>query len=178
MSYPESTTEEVREIAAELYAGRYRYLLRIARRNAATAADAEEALQDAFVFFISDYDPSLGAPPLAWLTLVLKRRCWRLRDAAHLDRRVAALPESEHEEPTGLIAKRPADSRTLSDRVADRDEARRRLRRLKPDERTAIGMVAAGCTYGEVAGIRGWTHSKVNRCVYEGRRALRQAAAR
>ncbi len=176
--YEKDRTTEAQRLASEIYGEKYTYLLRIAKRNAATEADAEEALQDAFVFFISDYDPRLGAPPLAWLTLTLKRRCWRLRDAAHLDRRVPALPEATHEEPTGLIERRPGDSRALPERIAERDEARRRLRLLKPDERTAIGMVAAGCTYGEVARTRGWTRTKVNRSVYEGRRALHGRVAR
>lgn len=178
MYYSESSTEEARRLAAELYADNYRHLLRIARRNAASEADAEEATQDAFTYFLADYDPAAGSPPLAWLTLTLKRRCWRLRDGAHLDRRVAALPESGHEEPIGLIERRPADVGPLPERIADRDEARRRLRALKPDERTALGMVAAGCTYGEVARTRGWTQTKVNRCVYEGRRALQRGVAR
>jgi hypothetical protein len=48
--------------------------------------------------------------------------------------------------------------------VAGRQEDRRRPGRLKP-ERTAIGMVSAGCSYREVGSIRGWTESKVNRCL-------------
>jgi DNA-directed RNA polymerase specialized sigma24 family protein len=176
--YSDSSSPEVRRLAAELHADKYRYLLSIARRNAATEADAEEALQDAFAFFLADYDPEAGSPPLAWLTLTMKRRCWRLRDNAHLDRRVAALPESTHEEPTGLIERRVTDVAPIPEQVGERDEARRRLRRLKSDERTAIGMLAAGCSYGQVAGIRGWTYSKVNRCVYEGRRSLAAGVAR
>jgi RNA polymerase sigma factor (sigma-70 family) len=177
MYYSESSTEEVRRLAAELYPDKYRYLLNIARRNAASEADAEEATQDAFEFFLADYDPAGGAPPLAWLSLVVKRRCWRLRDNAHLDRRVAALPDSTHEEPSGLIERQVPDALPIPERVAERDEARRRLHGLKPDQRTAIGMVAAGCSYQEVAGIRGWTYTKVNRSVYEGRRALSEEIA-
>jgi RNA polymerase sigma factor (sigma-70 family) len=176
--YEKSETTEVRPLAAEIYETRYAYLLRIARRNAASAADAEEALQDAFVFFISDYDPKLGAPPLAWLTLVLKRRCWRLRDNARLDRRVVAAAESEHPEPTETIEAVCSTSRPLADRVAECDGARRRLRRLKPDQRTAIGMVAAGLSYEEVGQIRGWSQTKVNRSLVEGRRALHNGIAR
>jgi DNA-directed RNA polymerase specialized sigma24 family protein len=178
MYHPESTTEEVRDIAAELYADRYRYLLNIARRNAASEADAEEATQDGFEFFLADYDPAAGAPPLPWLTLVIKRRCWRLRDNAHLDRRVAALPESAHEEPTGLIERRPSDPRPLSDRIADRDEARRRVRRLKQDERTALVLKAAGFSYEEIGRGRSWTYTKTNRAISEGRAALREEVAR
>lgn len=169
---PKQSDPEVRELAARIYAEKCSYLLRIANRNAATAADAEEALQEAFLHFISGYDPDSGAPPLAWLTLTMKRACWRRRDAARLDRRIGAGPDATHEEPTGLIGRHADAPLPIPERVAERDEARRRLRRLKPDERTAIGMVAAGCSYDEVAGIRDWSYTKVNRCLYEGRRAL------
>jgi RNA polymerase sigma factor (sigma-70 family) len=177
MYHSQSTTAEVRDIAAELYADRYRYLLNIARRNAASEADAEEATQDGFEFFLADYDPAAGAPALPWLTLVIKRRCWRLRDNAHLDRRVAALPQSTHEEPSGLIERRPSDPRPLPERIADRDDARRRVRGLKPDERTALLLKAAGYSYEEIGARRGWSYTKVNRSITEGRARLRERAA-
>lgn len=172
----ENRTDQVRRLAAELYEDRYAYLLRIARRNAATRSDAEEALQEAFAYFIAGYDPASGAPPLAWITTTMKRRCWRLRDGAHLERRVVSGADAEHQEPTATIEAATCEARPIAERVADRDEARRRLRRLKPDQRTALGMVAAGCSYDEVARTRGWTPTKVNRCLYEGRRSLRGVA--
>ncbi len=175
--YSQSSSPEVHRLAAELYADKRAYLLRIAERNAACDADAEEALQETFANFIVGFDPEGEAPPLAWITLALKRCCWRLREGAHLDRRVAALPETRHEEPTGLIERRPANSTPLPERVGDRDEARRRLGRLKPDERTALGHLAAGYSYKEIAGARGWTYTKVNRCISEGRAALRAPLA-
>jgi RNA polymerase sigma factor (sigma-70 family) len=172
--YSDSSSPEVRRLAAELHADKYRYLLNIARHNAASEADAEEATQDAFTYFLADFDPSSGAPPLAWLTTTVKRRCWRLRAGAHLDRRVVALPESTHEEPSGLIGRRPADPRPLPERVAEHDEARRRLAGLKPDQRSALVLRAAGYTYGEIGERHGWTYTKVNRSIYEGRIALRE----
>jgi DNA-directed RNA polymerase specialized sigma24 family protein len=155
-------------MASRIYAARRGYLLRLARRNAACEADAEEAVQDAFLPFIESYDPAGGAPPVAWLTLVVKRNCWRARDARR--REVGELlPGAEAE------AERLTGSPTETDgRVVDLDEARARLRGLKLDERTAIGLAAAGYTYGEIAERRGWTMTKVNRCLYEGRLSLRE----
>ncbi|HTR74556.1 MAG TPA: sigma factor [Solirubrobacterales bacterium] len=169
-------TREVRELAARIYEDRYAYLLRIARRNAATRGDAEEALQEAFAYFIAGYDPDSGAPPLAWITTTMKRRCWRLRDGAHLERRLVSGAGAEHQEPTGAIEGAASEARPLAERVAECDEARRHLRRLRPDQRTALGMLAAGCSYREIGQVRDWTATKVNRCVYEGRRALRGVA--
>jgi DNA-directed RNA polymerase specialized sigma24 family protein len=178
MYYSESGSQAAHRLAADIYEQRYGHLLRIARRNAASPADAEEALQDAFTYFLADYDPAAGAHPLAWLTLTLKRRCWRLRDNAHLDRRVVALPETSHEEPTGLIERRPAISPPTAERIADRDEALRRLARLKRDERTALVMKAAGYSYEEIGSRNSWSYTKTNRCISEGRAALRSTPAR
>jgi RNA polymerase sigma factor (sigma-70 family) len=173
--YCEQSSEEreVRAMAGRIYAERRTYLLRIARRNAPTAADAEEALQDTFANFIVQFDPHGEAPALGWLTTALKRRCWRARETGRLDRRVFSLPDSRHEEPSGLIERRPEHSEPLPDRQAERAEARARLAALKPDERTAIGLHAAGLDYAEIGERCGWTHTKVNRCLYEGRLALR-----
>jgi RNA polymerase sigma factor (sigma-70 family) len=178
--YCEQSVEEreVRAMAGRIYTERRRYLLNIARRNAPTEADAEEALQDTFANFIQSFDPYGEAPPLAWLTTALKRRCWRARETGRLDQRVFSLPASRHEEPSGLIERRPDESRAIADRQADRDEARRRLAALKPDERTAIVHHAAGFDYAEIGGRFQWSHTKVNRCLYEGRIALREELAR
>jgi len=160
---------EVRAMAAEIYAARRGHLLGVAERNSACAADAEEAVQDAFLAFIESYDPSGGAPPLAWLTLVLKRRCWRIREARRPEVG-ELLPDAEAE-----AARWRGSPPDPGARVVDLEEARARLRGLKANERTAIGLAAAGYSYGEIAERRGWTVTKVNRCLYEGRVALREA---
>jgi RNA polymerase sigma factor (sigma-70 family) len=156
-------------MAGEIYAARRGHLLGVAERNAACAADAEEALQDAFLAFIESYDPGGEAPPLAWLTLVLKRRCWRIRAARRHE--VGELLPGAEPEARRWTASPPDPGAT----VVDLEEARMRLRGLKPDERTAIGLAAAGYSYREIAERRGWTKTKVNRCLYEGRAALREA---
>ncbi|HWW66404.1 MAG TPA: recombinase family protein [Solirubrobacterales bacterium] len=56
---------EIQALAEKLYRERYHYLLGIARRNGASAADAGDAVNDAFAAFISKFDPDCEAPPLA-----------------------------------------------------------------------------------------------------------------
>jgi RNA polymerase sigma factor (sigma-70 family) len=174
--YCEESIEEreVRALARRIYEERRRYLLGIARRNVASEADAEEALQDTFANFITDFDPYGEAHPLAWLTLALKRRCWRLREGAHLDRRVAAPTLATFEEPSAVLEGRPADPEPMADRVAQRDQARRRLAALRPDQRSAIVLHAAGYNYAEIGERSRWTLTKTNRSLYEGRIALRE----
>jgi hypothetical protein len=49
---------QVKSLAAELYAEQYIQLLATARKHAATHAEGEEALQDAFTAFVAHFDPS------------------------------------------------------------------------------------------------------------------------
>jgi hypothetical protein len=53
---------------------------------------------------------------------------------------------------------------------------RRRLGQLKPDQRIALILTAAGYSYREVGQRRGWTYTYADRCVSEGRAALRKLA--
>ena len=76
----------------QLYRERYPYLLRIALKHAANREDAEEAVQFSLSAPIDKYDPAAGSPPLAWVTLVLQRRCWALHRESHVGRRPARRP--------------------------------------------------------------------------------------
>jgi RNA polymerase sigma factor (sigma-70 family) len=171
--YQDTAQRQVRELASELYAQKHDYLLGIARRNAHTEADAADALQEAFASFVAKYDPTRGAPPLAWLTLTLKRQCWRQRREAHLDRHYGQEAQTGGEELGSFLDALHSLEPDPAERVIERDEGRRRLRHLKPDERTALGFFALGYSYQEIGELRGWTMTKVNRCLAEGRAALR-----
>jgi RNA polymerase sigma factor (sigma-70 family) len=175
--YRDAAQRQVHQLAAELFTDRHDYLLAIARRNAHTEVDAEEALQEAFASFIAKFDPTRGAPPLAWLTLTLKRHCWRARREAHLDRHYGQQAESGGEELGSFLDRLSSLEAGPAERLIERDEGRRRLRRLKPDERSALGLRAAGLSYAEIGERKGWTYTKVNRCLAEGRTALRRQAA-
>jgi RNA polymerase sigma factor (sigma-70 family) len=172
--YRDNTQRQVCELATELYAERHDYLLAIARRNAHTDTDAAEALQEAFASFIAKFDPTRGAPPLAWLTLTLKRQCWRQRREAHLDRHYGQEAEIGGEELGSFLEVLTSLEPDPAERVIEHDDAHRRLRCLKPDERTALGLRAAGLSYAEIGELRGWTYAKINRCLSEGRTALRK----
>jgi DNA-directed RNA polymerase specialized sigma24 family protein len=66
----------------------------------------------------------------------------------------------------------------VSERLGERSEARARLVALKPDERTAIVHHAAGLDYAEIGRRFGWSLTKVNRALYEGRVGLRDEVPR
>jgi RNA polymerase sigma factor (sigma-70 family) len=172
--------ERVQVLAEDLYRERYHYLLRIANRNAANREDAAEAVQFAFLAFIDKFDLASGAPPLAWTTTVVKRECWAKRKREHLDRRAGQEAERGEEGAGFSIADLPAQAAGVEERIERAEyvlEARERLASLKPAERQALGLFAAGCSYYEIGQMNDWTFTKVDRLLKEGRATLRRIAA-
>jgi RNA polymerase sigma factor (sigma-70 family) len=166
---------EARELAVGLYREHRGYLLRIACSNTKSMAVAEEALQEAFISFLRHFDPGRGAPPIAWLILTLKRECQRRQGREKWDRR-AGQEREWGEDVTGFVLESiPSRATGPEERVAERDHAQRQLAQLKPNERTGLGLQAAGFPYREIAERRGWTYTKANRCITEGRAALRRS---
>lgn len=156
------------DLAEQLYRAHRTHLLAIARRNSACNEDAEEALQDAFALFINHYRTQSGAPALAWLTLTLKRRCWALYKQQRLRRAGAGALYDERVADTKRL---PQERAEVLERVA---QTRTALAKLKPAERRALGLRALGHSYAEICQLTGWTYTKVNRCLAEGRARLRQ----
>jgi DNA-directed RNA polymerase specialized sigma24 family protein len=46
---------------------------------------------------------------------------------------------------------------------------------LKPQEQKALTLLAIGYSYKDIAALTGWTYTKVNRCITEGRKQLRDS---
>jgi RNA polymerase sigma factor (sigma-70 family) len=171
--------ERVQALADKLYRERYHYLLRIARANGA-GDDAPDAVNDAFSAFLDKFDPDGEAPPLAWATLTLKRRCWAINRSRRLDRRAGHWVDRDSGEPRFSVASLPTQAAGPEETI-ERAEyvlaARERLAVLKPAERTALLLFGLGYTYQEIAAMNRWTYTKVNRCIAEGRARLRANAA-
>jgi DNA-directed RNA polymerase specialized sigma24 family protein len=115
---------------------------------------------------------------LAWVTTTLKRECWARYRSRRLQRSAGQNAERGGEGPGALIDSIPSRASDPAQLVAGIDEARVKLAALKPAERRALGLIAAGCSYKEVGEITGWTYTKINRCAAEGRAALRETTAR
>lgn len=154
-------------MATELYAEHHAYLLSIADRNALNRDDAEEALQETFIAFIRKFDPRGGAPPLAWLTLVLKRECWQRRRSHHLDRRAGQEADLTDDELGCVLEAVPDPGLRPHERVELTERAhhlRDLLAQLKPQERRTLSLLALGYSYREIIKITGWTYTKVGSC--------------
>jgi RNA polymerase sigma factor (sigma-70 family) len=145
-----------------------------ARRHAELPEDAEDALQSAYLLFIERYRGD--CEPLAWLHTTVKREAWRIRKRASrrrelsFDRLPGADSEQSYLELMPSEAPGPAELALRGENLGERHE---RLAKLKPDQRRALGLLAAGFSYREICQITGWTYTKVNRSVAEGRVALR-----
>jgi hypothetical protein len=67
----------------------------------------------------------------------------------------------------------PGSERSVEDQIASGERVRRSaeaLRALKPDEAQALMMKAHGLSYTEIGERNGWSYTKVNRAITEGRR--------
>jgi RNA polymerase sigma factor (sigma-70 family) len=163
-------------LLAELIADDGGLLLAQARRHSQLSDDAEEALQSAYALFIERYDCRFDALP--WLLTTIKREAWRIAKRAHRRRELAitAAPRADGQGTTDLTDAFPdpdADPFERACRNQFTADSRAALERLKPDQRRALLLLGFGYSYAEIAESRGWTMRKVNRCLSEGRAALR-----
>src|SRR5829696_7220632 len=88
-----------------------------------------------------------------------------------------ARSESVSGEEPDLDARVEPTQRPLDEQVAGGERVSRSaeaLRALKPDERRALMLKAQGYSYQEIGEHFGWTYTKVNRSITEGRRRFMQ----
>ena len=144
-------------------------LVRYARRFSHSHDDAEDACQRAVELLVRHDGRIEEEWALAWLRTVAKHEAFRIGRAR---RRIEPVEEDVVDR---VHPGDPADVDELCERIDQRERARRELPRLKPQERRALGLLAAGHSYREICAITGWTYTKVNRSIREGRAALRSA---
>lgn len=174
-SSEQRSRNQVQALAEQLHRERFEYLLRIAVKHAANRDDAADSVQFAFLSFVEKYDPASGAPPLAWLTITAKRNCWAARRRRYLDRSAGqeAAPDSAGR---SFAAESILSGDTGPEHLVELvDDVQTRLAALKPAERRALSLIAMGYSYAEIGELNEWTFTKVNRCITEGRAALRVA---
>ena len=85
--------------------------------------------------FIDKFDPASGAPPLAWMTSTLQRRCWAINRSRRLDRRAGQWVDRDSGEPRFSVADLPAQTAGVEETVERAEyvlEARAKLGALKP----------------------------------------------
>lgn len=122
----------------------------------------EDACAFAWAALVSHPDVDPDSPTaFAWLATVAIREAWRLakNETANLDETPIEIP----------VESNVADVAIARDQLALLDQ-------LKDAERIALTLFSLGLSYDEIAAAMGWTYTKVNRSVTEGRRAIRKLA--
>ena len=146
-----------------------RTLLRVARQASLCQDDALDAYQRALEIFVRRVDSVDPATELGWLKVVVRHEAMAIRRARC---------ESVAGEELDLDEFVPGGERSVEEQIASSERVRRSaeaLRALKPDEAKALMMKANGLSYEEIGARNGWSYTKVNRAVTEGRRRFLNA---
>jgi RNA polymerase sigma factor (sigma-70 family) len=146
-------------------------LQRVARRVSLCADDAQDAVQRALEIYVRRLDSVEPATEVAWLKVVVRHEALAIRHARQ---------ESVAGEEVDFDAHAAPGQRGIEDEVAGSERVVRSaeaLRTLKRDEATALLLKAQGHSYAEIGALQGWTYTKVNRAITEGRKRFLEAYA-
>lgn len=163
--------------AVETYARNETALRRTARRYSLCEDDADEALQRALEILLRK---APGADPrelVKYTQTVVKHEALAVR--GERERILASpLPPGEHQDWVSLL---PADSDGPPEKAERREavaRSREALQALKPQELRALTLLAEGYSYAEIGEITGFSQTKINRCLAEGRERFRSLLSR
>jgi RNA polymerase sigma factor (sigma-70 family) len=175
-----TVSEAARKRAAiETYSRHEDALRRTARRYSLCADDADDALQRALEILLLKAPSEDPRELIRWTQTVVKHEALAVkRDRERiLSGPAAVVPEPGREDWVAMI---PASADGPPER-AERQEAiargREALQTLKPQELRALGLLAEGYSYREIGEITGFSQTKVNRCLAEGREKFRSVLA-
>jgi RNA polymerase sigma factor (sigma-70 family) len=149
--------------AAAVIADHAASLLRIAQRHSLCPDDAQDAYQRTLVIYLERLDRVREATAGQWLRTVCKHEAMRIREQRG---RVLSWDELDRDAQPPVDAGDPAERAAAVERVARAAEA---LQACKPDEATAMLLKADGSSYAEIGELTGWSRTKVNRSLAEGR---------
>ena len=141
-------------------------LLRLARRHSLCQDDAYDAYQRGVEIFLRHAHRLEPDGAASWLRTVVKHEAMAVRAARQRDLGAVEV-DFDALEAQGVAT--PEDRALGADLVARSAEA---LQRLKPQELRALWLQAQGNSYAEIEAQTGWSRTKVNRCVYEGRQSF------
>jgi RNA polymerase sigma factor (sigma-70 family) len=149
-------------------------LRRTARRYSICADDAEDTYQRAVEIMLTKAAPTDPRHLVAWMQVVTRREALAVRRSRE---RLLCVGDDDHGDPLDRVV---CDEPGPHERLERREEiaaAVRLLLELTPQQRLALVLQAHGYSYAEIRRLCGWTYTKVNRCLAEGRARLRQLGA-
>jgi RNA polymerase sigma factor (sigma-70 family) len=162
---PRPSRAEIDPAALEIVRRHGDDVMASARRWAETPEDAEDAFQRGLEIMLTkapSTDPDHLVP---WLKTVVKREAWSIRR-----QRERHTPPAD--EFTELDSPGPTTAHDQAECFEQLHRGAEAMGRLKPQEVRALALKAEGLTYREICEETGWTYTKVNRALSEGRKAF------
>jgi RNA polymerase sigma factor (sigma-70 family) len=160
------TRAEIEPAAVALLQRHGAAIMATARRFAATPEDAEDAYQRGVEILLTKAPTTAEDELIPWLRTVVKHEAWAL---ARQRNRAAPVADD------GEVPEQPSEGGLTHDQAERLDRLRvgaEAMRQLKPQEVRALVLKAEGYSYKQIQDITGWTYTKVNRCLTEGRKAF------
>ncbi|MEA2155601.1 MAG: hypothetical protein QOE11_1741 [Solirubrobacteraceae bacterium] len=141
-------------------------LIRTARRHSICFDDAQDAYQRALEIFMRHADRLDPERAANWLHVVVKREAQAIRRSR---KRLVNSSDVDFDAHQSDRVPSPEEQLLSLDLVSRSAEA---LQRLKPQELRALWLKAQGHSYNDIGAMTGWSYTKVNRCLTEGRRSF------
>ena len=167
------TSAAARKRAAIEMIARYEGALRrTARRYSFDAEDADDAYQRALEIVLTKAPTTDLRELIRWTQTVTKHEALAIRQARQKLLGYQHAREGT-EDPMALI---PAAGDGPDEQVERREDvarSREALQALKPAELRALGLLAEGYSYVEIGELTGWSQTKINRLLAEGRAQFR-----
>jgi RNA polymerase sigma factor (sigma-70 family) len=167
------TSAAARKRAAVEMIARYESALRrTARRYSFDAEDADDAYQRALEIVLTKAPTTDLRELIRWTQTVTKHEALAVRQS----REKLLGYQRGKEEAEDPVARIPAAGDGPSEQVERREDvarSREALQALKPAELRALGLLAEGYSYVEIGERTGWSQTKINRLLAEGRASFR-----
>jgi len=173
--------EDARKRAAVELIARYESALRkTAQRYSLDAGDAEDAYQRALEIVLTKAPTTDSNELIRWTQTVTKHEALAVRRSRErlLGPRRPEWLEGPAVDPLASLPSRVEGPDEQVERREDVARSREALRRLKPAELRALGLLAEGYSYAEIGRLTGYSQTKVNRVLAEGRSRFRDFVSR
>lgn len=166
-------TDAARKRAAvEMIARHEHSLKRTARRFSLDAEDADDAYQRALEIVLTKAPTTDARELIRWTQTVTRHEAMAVRESRE---RLLGFHSSREGAPDPL-ASIPAEGSGPGEQAERREDVartREALQALKPAELRALSLLASGYSYAEIGEITGFSRTKINRVLAEGRNRFR-----
>jgi RNA polymerase sigma factor (sigma-70 family) len=161
--------------AVELIAREGAALRKTALRFSLCQEDAEDAYQRALEILLVKAPTERPRELARWTQTVVKHEALAIRHSR--ERLLGASAREGAPDAAERVALLPAGGDGPDDQAERQQQvarSREALQALKPAELRTLALLATGCSYAEIGEITGFSRTKVNRCLAEGRERFRR----